>query len=85
MSGGQILRNAIAICEMLADRKHLMNGDLGNHLKDQLFFWCTGGISPKLRERQIENSSIRKESITRNLFWISFDRGRNLERRHSDC
>ena len=28
---------------------------------------CTGGISPNLRERQSENSSIRKESITRNL------------------
>ena len=43
------------------------------------------GILPKFRMRQSWNSSIRKESITRNLSWICLDRGRNLERRHSDC
>ena len=33
------------------------------------------------RERQSVNSSIRTESITRNLPRICFDRGRNMERR----
>ena len=33
-----------------------------------------GGISPNLRERQSENPSIRKESVTRNIYWICFDR-----------
>ena len=46
---------------------------------------CTGGISPKLRERQSENPWIRKESISRNLSMICFDHGRNLESIHSVC
>ena len=37
--------------------------------------WCTGGISPKLRQKQSENSSNRKEIITGNLFTTCFDRG----------
>ena len=46
---------------------------------------CTGGMSPKLRDRRSENPSIRIESITRNLSRTCFDRGSNLEGRHSDC
>ena len=38
---------------------------------------CTS-VSLDLRERQSENSSIRKESITRNLSRIYFDRGRGI-------
>ena len=51
------------------------------------FIWCTGGIiSQTLREKQSENSSIREESITKNFCRMCFDRGCNLERRHSsDC
>ena len=81
-SGGQIPWNAIAICEMSKISWQTgnlkMNEDLGNHLKDQLSTWCIGWISPKLRERQSKNSSIWKESITKNLSRICFDRGGNL-------
>ena len=40
----------------------------------------TSGVSPKLRERQSENPSIRKESLTRNFYWLCFYRGRFLRR-----
>ena len=80
-SGGQIPWNAIAICEMSKISWQTgnlkMNEDLGNHLKDHLSTWCIGWISPKVRERerQSKNSSIWKESITKNLSRICFDRG----------
>ena len=40
---------------------------------------------PNSEKRQSENPSIRKEGITRILFRICFDRGENLEWRHSGC
>ena len=54
---GQIPWNAIAICEMSKiswqTEKLRMNEDLVNHLKDQPFHLVhSGGISPKLRERE---------------------------------
>ena len=89
ISGGRILWNAIAICEMSKSSwqtgKLRMNEDLVNRSKDQLFHLAHGGIPPKFRARQSETSSIRKESTTRNLSRISFDRGENLERSYSDC
>ena len=87
--GGQILWNAIAVCETSKTSwqtgKFHMNEDLGIIHRTNYSIRCTGGISPNLRERQSENSSIRNESITMNLSRLCVDRGENLERRHSDC
>ena len=79
-SGGQSLWNAIAICETSKTSwqtgKLRVNEDLGNLSKDRLFhlvhWWKTSQI-PK--ETQSENSSVRKESFTRNLFRICFVAG----------
>ena len=55
-----------------------MNEDSGIFfLRTTYSIWCTGRIPLKFRERQSWNSSIRRESITRNLPWTCFDRGRN--------
>ena len=87
-SGGRIPWNFVAICETSKTSwqtgKLRMNEDLENLSKDQLFHsvdqW---NLSQTLRDS--ENSSIRNESITRNFSRLCFDRGVNLERRHSDC
>ena len=59
--------------------------DLVNQSKDQLFHvtrkW---NISQTPRDKS-KNPSIRKESITRNFHRLCFDRGVNLEGRHTDC
>ena len=82
-SGGQILWNAVAICEMSKTSWQTgnlrMNEDLGIIQRTNHSIRRTSGITPKLRERQSENPSIRKESITRNFHWICCDRGVNLE------
>ena len=90
MSGGQFLWNAIAICDMSKTSwkkgKLRMKEDLVNLQRTICSIWCTGGIPPKFpRERSSEKSSIRKESVRRNLSRICFDRGEKLEGRHSDC
>ena len=63
MSGDQILRNAIAICEMSKiswqTGKLRLNEDLGNHLMDQLFhllhWWNISQIQRKTK-REFINS-----------------------------
>ena len=64
--------------DLLADGKTPCERRFGYFfLRTTYSIWCTGRIPPKFRERQSWNSSIRKESITRNLLWTCFDRGRN--------
>ena len=61
-----------------------MNEDLVNLSKDQLFHlvhWRNTFQTPKESKREFINS-VRKSY--QNLSRIFFDRGRNLERRHSD-
>ena len=87
-SGGQIPWNAIAFCEMSKTSwqtgKLFMNENLEESFKGPIIPF--GALVSQLpRERQTENSSTRKEGITRNLPRICFDRGVNLEMRHSDC
>ena len=77
-----VLRN---VQDLVSDGKTPYERRFGESKKTNYSIWCTAGISPKLRERQSENSSIRKENITRKLSRLCFDRGVNLERRHSDC
>ena len=69
------LRN---VQDFLADGKLHMNEDLGNSLKRPII--PSGALVEYLpnSERQSENSSIRKENITRNLSRICFGRGWNL-------
>ena len=62
-----------SVQDILADWKPLIEEDSENRSKDLLFHSAH------------ENSSIRKESFTRNLSRVCIDRGRTLERRHSDC
>ena len=90
-SGGQIPWHAIAICKLSKTSWQTgnlkMNEDLENHSKDQLYnlaHWLEY-LPNSERERQSENSSIWKESITRNLPRICSDRGVNLGERYSDC
>ena len=70
-SGGQIPWNAVAICEMskifLQTGKPVWTKIWGIIQRTNYSIRCTSGISPKLQERQSENPSIRKESITRNF------------------
>ena len=47
--------------------------------------WSIGCTSPNLNAWSNENSSIWKESLTRNLSRTCFDRGWIMERRYSDC
>ena len=74
-------------CPRSPDRREnsLLTKILGVIQRTTYSIRCTAGISPNLRERQTENSSIREESIIRNFDWMCFDRGENLEGRHSDC
>ena len=88
-SGGQIPWHAIAICKLSKTSWQTgnlkMNEDLENRSKDQLYYLAHWLEYLPNSERQSENSSIWKESITRNLPRICSDRGVNLEERYSDC
>ena len=60
--GGQILWNAIAICEMSKiswqTGKLCMNEDLGNHFKDQLFHlvhWLDTSRTPRETKQEFIN------------------------------
>ena len=76
----QILWNAVTNCEMSKTSWQMgelrMNEDFGESFKGPIIPF--GALVEDLpnSERQSENPSIRKESITRNLSWICFDRGR---------
>ena len=77
------LRN---VQDLLANGKTPYERRFGESFKGPIIpFGALVEYLPSLRERQSENSSIRKESIARNLPWMCFDRGENLEGRHSDC
>ena len=89
-SGGQILWNAIAICEASKvswqTGKLRMNEDLVNHSKDHLFhlvhWW---NISQAPRVRQSEEIHQFGKKVLPDFFWETcFDRGANLGTRHSD-
>ena len=79
ISGGRILWNAIAICERSKTSwqtgKLRMNEDPGNHSKGPIILFDALVQQLPNSERQTWNSPIRKESITRNLSKICFDRG----------
>ena len=81
--GGQILWNAIPICETsqiyyLMGRSP-MKDDLGNHLKDLLFHLVHWLLSYNC-EGSVTNPSIWKESFTWIVPRICFVRRENLER-----
>ena len=68
ISGGQILLNAIAICEMSKiswqTAKLRMNEDLKNHLEDKLFHsvhWWNISQTPRERERETKREFINSE------------------------
>ena len=68
------LRN---VQDLLADGKTPYERRFGESFKGPIIpIRCTGGISHNLRERQSENPPIRKESFTRNLSRLCFDRGK---------
>ena len=48
-------------------------------------FWSNGRISPDFTTRSVRTSSTWQESSIWDLSWVWADRGRNLERRYSDC
>ena len=67
------LRN---VQDLLSDGKTPYERRIGEPFKSTNFsIWCTGGILFLLREKQCEDSSIRKESLTRNLSRTCFVRG----------
>ena len=81
--------NAVAICEMSKIfwqmGKFRMNEDSGNQLMDQSFHsahqWNISQI-PRETEREFNNS---ERGYDQEFFRMCFDRGENLEGRHSDC
>ena len=86
-SGGLILWNAIAICEMSKTSwrmgKHVTNGDLENHLKARSFRlvqWLK--IIQFLQKDLARLLQFGKKVLHGILLWICIICGRNLERRY---
>ena len=72
-SGGQILRNFVAFCEMSKISWQTgnlkMNEDLENHSKGQLYHLdALVGISPKLRERDKARIHQFRKKVSRGIF-----------------
>ena len=87
--GGQILWNAIPICESfkiscLMGKLHT-KGALENHLKDQSYRLFIGWVSPFYCEGPVKNPSFWKESLTWIVPSIRSVRGGNLEGWHMGC
>ena len=82
--GGQILWNAIPICETFEIYnlmgKHPMKDVLGNHLKDRLFHLVHWLVLPYLCERPVKNPSIWKTSLTWIVLRIRSVRGEKFGR-----
>ena len=77
------LRN---VQDLMADGETPYERRFGESFKGPIVpFGALVEFLPNSEIRQSENPSIRKEGITRILFWICFDRGENLDWRHSGC
>ena len=87
--GGQILWNAVAICEMSKISwqmgKFRMSEDSVSQSKDQSFHsahqWKISHL-PRETKGEFNNS---ERGYDQEIFRMCFDRGENLEGRHSDC
>ena len=81
----------VQICDMSKTSwqtgKLLVNEEFGESFKGPIlpFGALVEYLPNSERERQSEISSIWKESMSRNLSRMCFDRGKNLERRYSGC
>ena len=90
ISGGLILWNPIAICEMSKTSwqtgKHRMNKDLEHLMKGPIIpFGALVEHLPNSDRDKARNHQFGKKRITRIFSRICFDRGVILERRHSNC
>ena len=79
-SGGQILWNAVAICEMSKTSWQTGKNSVWKTLwrttqRANNSFWSNGWISSNFTERFFKNSSIWQQSITRHLSWLWANRG----------
>ena len=79
MKGGPILWNAIAICETSWQKGKRRAKDVWRTIqRPNNTFWSDGWISSVFTEGSIKDSSICRESITRNLSRIWADCGRRI-------